>query len=80
MIRVLQILLIIFLTSNALADQEPYPGQFVNGNIGPYGLGTKILLPPGEWIVAGVSAANGGIRWAEIIFLQTEVKKNKSIT
>ena len=75
MIKILQIFLIIFLTSNVLADQEPYPGQSVYGNIGPYGLGTKILLPPGEWIVAGVSTTNGGIRWAEIIFLQTESKK-----
>ena len=79
MIKILQIFLIIFLTSNVLADQEPYPGQSVYGNIGPYGLGTEILLPPGEWIVAGVSKVNGGIRWAEIIFLQTESKKIKAL-
>jgi hypothetical protein len=79
MIRIFQIFLIIFLTSNALANEEPYPGQLVYGNIGPYGLGTKILLPPGEWIVAGVSKTNGGIRWAEIILLQTESKKIKAL-
>jgi hypothetical protein len=79
MIRILQIFLVIFFTSNVLADKEPYPGQLVYDNIGPYGLGTKILLPPGEWIVAGVSAVNGGIRWAEIIFLQTESKKIKAL-
>ncbi|MDA7763648.1 hypothetical protein N8903_01625 [Pelagibacterales bacterium] len=79
MIKLFQVLFLIFFATSAFAKQEPYPGQFVYGNIGPYGLDTEILLPPGEWIVAGVSTSNGGIRWAEIILLQTESKKIKAL-
>ena len=79
MIKIINVLILIFFATSAFAKQEPYPGQFVYGNIGPYGLDTEILLPPGEWIVAGVSTSNGGIRWAEIILLQTESKKIKAL-
>jgi len=79
MIKIFQFLILIFFATSAFAKQEPYPGQFVYGNIGPYGLDTEILLPPGEWIVAGVSTSNGGIRWTEIILLQTESKKIKAL-
>lgn len=64
---------------SSFAKNEPYLGQFLAGTIGKFGLGTEIILPKGEWVVAGVSTTNGGIRWAELVLIQTELDKIKTI-
>ena len=76
------LLLLIFsilFSVNSFAKKEPYIGEILYGNIGPFGLGTEILLPVGEWVVAGVTASNGSVRWAELVLLQIESDKIKAL-
>ena len=49
------------------------------GSIGKYGLGTEIILPEGEWIVAGVKETNGSVSWVELVLIQSESNKIKGI-
>ena len=76
------LLLLIFsilFSVNSFAKKEPYIGEILYGNIGPFGLGTEILLPEGEWVVAGVTVSNGSVRWAELVLLQIESDKIKAL-
>jgi hypothetical protein len=65
------VLVNLLLSLSNLSAKDLYPGQSVSGQIGKFGLGTNIILPKGEWVVAGVGSKNGTIRPAEIILMQT---------
>lgn len=64
---------------NSLYADELYPGEIVSGKIGKYGLGTSIILPTGNWEVAGIAKKNGTIRPVEIILIQRANSIIKSI-
>ena len=71
--------LLFILPINSFALDPPFPGETLIGTIGKYGLGTEIVLPEGEWIVAGVSKTNGSVRWVELVLIQSESNKIKGI-
>ena len=75
----LSLIVLLFFSVNSFAKKEPYIGEILYGNIGPFGLGTEILLPEGEWVVAGVTVSNGSVRWAELVLLQIESDKIKAL-
>ena len=71
--------LLSFFSISTFAIETPFSGQTLTGTIGKYALGTEIILPEGEWIVAGVKENNGSIRWVELVLIQSESKKIKGI-
>ena len=73
-------LILIFLFSlNTLYARDLYQGQIVSGTIGNFGLNTKINLPYGEWVVAGMAKKNGTIRPVDLFLIQSYANKIKAI-
>ncbi|MDA7763645.1 hypothetical protein N8903_01610 [Pelagibacterales bacterium] len=69
----------LLLSLSNLSAKDLYPGQSVSGQIGKFGLGTNIILPEGNWVVAGVGSKNGTIRPAEFMLIQATGNKIKSV-
>lgn len=72
------VLMNLLLSLSNISAKDLYPGLSISGQIGKFGLGTNIILPEGEWVVAGVGSENGTIRPAEIILMQTIGNKVKA--
>jgi len=71
--------LLSFFSISTFAIETPFSGQTLTGTIGKYARGIEIILPEGEWIVAGVKENNGSIKWVELVLIQSESKKIKGI-
>lgn len=72
-------ILLFFSSISSFAVKTPYLGETLVGSIGKYGLGTEIILPKGEWTVAGVKETNGSVSWVELVLIQSESNKIKGI-
>ena len=46
---------------------------------GNFGLQSEIILPEGQWVVAGMKAINGGVRPVDVILIQKENTKIKAL-
>jgi len=75
----LSFFLTILSSVSSFAIKEPYLGEVLSGTIGKYGLGTEIVLPEGKWVVAGVKASNGSVRWVDLVLIQFTSNKIKAV-